>query len=161
MRRREGQRSKSSEDPSRTQRTYEHSLLTYDQSHRNDRSFYGSEHVPDRRFHPIRRQRYSGQHDFAIGKEYLQSPVRLRSVTDKCCFEQQVLGAVFPLFGLQMYNALGLVSSCCRGRVIFTANDLSRAGATVCLGSSAWRCARSRYCFTTTAKGCERARDSK
>jgi hypothetical protein len=103
MRRREGQRSKSSEDPSRTQRTIDRLL-------RNDRGFHGSEHVPDRRFHPIRRQRYSGQHDFAIGKEYLQSPVRLRSVTDKCCFEQQVLGAVFPLFGLQMYNALGLVS---------------------------------------------------
>jgi hypothetical protein len=161
MRRREGQRSKSSEDLSRTQRTHEHLFLTFDRFHRNDRSVHGSEHVLDRRFHPLRCQRHSCQHDFAIGKENLQSPVRLGSVADKCCFEQQVLGAVFPLFGLQMYNALGLVSSCCRGRVIFTANDLSRAGATVCLGSSAWRCARSRYCFTTTAKGCERARDSK
>jgi hypothetical protein len=34
-----------------------------------------------------------------------------RRVTNRCRFEQQVLGAVFPLFGLQMYNALGLVSS--------------------------------------------------
>ena len=33
-----------------------------------------------------------------------------QSVTNKCRFDQQVLGAVFPLFGLQMYNALGLVS---------------------------------------------------
>jgi hypothetical protein len=62
--------------------------LTIDRLLRNDRGFHGSEHVLDRRFHAIRRQCHSGQHNLAIGKDYLQSPVRLGSVTDKCRFEQ-------------------------------------------------------------------------
>jgi hypothetical protein len=32
------------------------------------------------------------------------------AIADDHAFCEQILGAVFPLFGLQMYNTLGLVS---------------------------------------------------